>query len=152
MFIGFRSFPDGFSYVVLDGSQSDPKFVDKERVVLPKSVSWPEALSWVRRQTKEILDKHKAKKACIKTIEPIALKKSRERLQIEALIQECLLSEKKIRCEVRVKQQMKKAIPGFTEPAKYLDRFLDTWDELKGLNTPAFQEATIAALSLLPEE
>jgi len=63
-----------------------------------------------------------------------------------------LLSEKKIRCEVRVKQQMKKAIPGFTEPAKYLDRFLDTWDELKGLNTPAFQEATIAALSLLPEE
>jgi len=151
MVIGFRSFPDGFAYVVLDGSQSAPQVVAKNRVCLPKGESWPGCLSWVRRQLGEILNTYAVNAACIKTIEPVAKRKSAERIQVEAIIQEYLNTAHTLRCSVRIKSQLKRDIKGFTDAARYLDRVLVNNQVLAELNTPAYQEATLAAVSELPE-
>lgn len=150
MVIGFRSFPDGFSYVILDGSQSSPICICKERLTLPVCGSWAEKLAWVRRQVEEIFNPQRISYACIKTIEPSALRKSIERLQIEAIIIEYIFTDRHLICERRVKTQIKRSIPGFEAPARYLNRLVASHSSLAELNVPAYQEATIAALSVLP--
>jgi hypothetical protein len=150
MVIGFRSFPEGFSYVILDGSQSDPVIIDKGRFALPVGGSWAEKLAWVRRQVEEILNPRAILRACVKTIEPNARTKSAPRLQIEAIIIESIFTYKGLVCDRRVKAQIKRSIPGFEAPARYLDRVVGSHGNLAEVNCPAFQEATIAALSVLP--
>lgn len=151
MVIGFRSFSDGFAYVVLDGTQLNPTRVAEARHSIPAGVSWPEALSWVRRQLNEVLNTYVAADVCIKTIEHNARKKSVERLQIEAIIIEYLFSVRSLQCHIRVKAQIKRAIPSFGEAARYLDRLLASHSQLEELNTLDFQEATLSAFSLLSE-
>jgi len=152
MVIGFRTFPEGFAYVVLDGTQSAPAVVAKDRLSLPKNHSWPACLSWVRKQLGEILLTHDFEGACIKTIEPMAKKKSVERLQIEAVIKEYLHSAKALDCNTRIKSQLKRDIKDFTDAARYIERVLTETDTLSELNTPQYQEATLAAVSELPED
>lgn len=152
MVIGFRSFPDGFAYVVLDGTQSTPEVIAKDRLSLPIGYSWPACLSWMRKQVSEILQIHEVKGACIKVIEPMAMKKSDERLQIEAVIMEYLHSTKSLECITRIKSQLKRDIKDFTDAARYLERVLTRSDALSELNTPQYQEATLAAVSELPED
>ena len=151
MVIGFRSFPDGLAYVILEGTQSAPEVITRDRLELPKNHTWPACLSWVRKQLSEILQAHDVKGACIKAIEPMAQKKSDKRLYIEAIITEYLHSAKALDCTTRIKSQLKRDIKGFTDPARYLDRALSSNDLLRELNTPQYQEATLAALSELPE-
>ena len=151
MVIGIRSFPDGFAYVILDGSQANPIRVARDRLILPAGVSWPEGLAWVRRQIEEIMNVHQLTGACIKVIEHNSMKKSAGRLQIEAVIVEYMYSALRICCEARVKGQIKRAIPGFNEPARYIERLVDAHQHLRDLNTPVYQEATAAAISMLPE-
>ena len=152
MVIGFRSFTDGFAYVVLQGTQSEPEVLEKDRLCLPKDHSWPACLVWVRKQLSEILQKFDANAACIKVIEPRAQRKSSKRIQIEAVIQEYLYSVKSIDCTTRIKSQLKRDILGFTDPARYLERVLTQSEILSNLNTPQYQEATLAAVSELPED
>lgn len=152
MVIGFRSFSDGFAYVVLDGTQSTPEVIDKDRLSLPIDYSWPACLSWIRKQVCEILQTHDVNGACIKTIEPIAMKKSAKRLQIEAVIEEYLHSTKSLDCNTRIKSQLKRDIKDFTDAARYLERVLTRSDTLSELNTAQYQEATWAAVSELPED
>lgn len=152
MVIGFRAFTDGFAYVVLQGTQSEPEVLSKDRLSLPKNHSWPACLAWVRKQLSEILLQFGVDSACIKTIEPMAKKKSAQRLNIEAVIQEYLHSEYSIDCTTRIKSQLKRDISGFNQPARYLERILTNSDVLGELNLPQYQEATIAAVSELPEE
>jgi len=38
MVIGLRAFPDGFAYVILDGTQKEPNVVQKDRLSLPSVV------------------------------------------------------------------------------------------------------------------
>jgi len=96
MVVGFRSFPNGFSYVVLDGVQDNPEVVDADRFTCPRGAEWPQSLSWVRRQVAELCDRFDFSGACVKTIEPVAKSKSRERFQIEAVLMEFLQSEKNL--------------------------------------------------------
>ncbi len=151
MVIGFRADPDGFVYVLLDGSQARPTLVSHDRLELPAKCSWPGALSWVRKQVDEIVEAHAPSHACIKTIEPIARRKSTERIQIEAIIQEYLYTRRRIECLRANKSQLKRAIPSFTEPARYLERIVEMHGNMAPLNTPFLHEAAAAALSLLPE-
>jgi hypothetical protein len=152
MVIGFRSFTDGFAYVVLEGRQSEPEVLAKERLCLPENQNWPACLAWVRKQLSEVLQKFDVNGACIKTIEPVAMKKSAKRLQIEAVIQEYLQSAKSIDCTTKIKSQLKRDIRGFTDPARYLARILAESEVLSDLNSPQYEEATIAAVSELPED
>ena len=150
MVIGFRSFPNGFAYVVLKGIQEEPKIVEANRFICPKGAGWPESLSWVRRQVAELCDRFKLRGACIKTIEPMAMRKSKERLQIEAVLIEFMYSEKGLLCTTRIKSQLKRDIKAFEEPARYLARVLEDDESLKKLNHPNFQEACLAAITELP--
>ena len=151
MVIGLRSFPDGFTYVILDGTQVTPKIIEKDRLSIPKNQPWPAILSWTRKQIAEILEPYKLKSACIKIVEPMAQKKSAERFQIEAVLQEYLYSKRSINCTTRIKSQLKRDINGFTDSARYIERALTKTDILAELNTPVYQEAAVAALSELPK-
>jgi hypothetical protein len=150
MVIGFRSFTDGFAYVILNGTQAAPSVVAKDRVVLPKNQTWAASLSWVRKQLREIIQANSPTGACIKTVEPMAKKKSIERLHIEAVIIEYLHSSKEVDCCRRIKSQLKRDIKGFNDAARYIERVLSNSESLQELNTPQFQEATLAAVSELP--
>lgn len=150
MVIGFRSFPDGFAYVVLQGNQSQPEVVAKDRLCIPKNESWPGCLAWVRKQVSEIVHQFDVDGACIKVVEPKAQSKSAQRYQIEAVIQEYLHSAHSVDCTTRIKSQLKRDIAGFKEPARYLERVLAQNHTLSDLNVPQYQEATLAAVSELP--
>ena len=150
MVIGLRSFTNGFSHVVLDGTQEKPEVISADRYTCPKGTQWPESLSWVRRQMAELCDKFELSGACIKTIEPVAMKKSKERLQIEAVLIEFLHTEKGMLCTIRIKSQLKRDIKAFEEPARYLDRVLEKDQYLKAMNHPNFQDACLAAIAELP--
>jgi hypothetical protein len=152
MVMGFRSFPDGFAYVVLDGTQAAPKVIGKNRVSLPRNYSWPASLSWVRKQIAEILESHVVTSACIKVIEHTAQRKSVERFQIEAILAEYLHTKRSIDCTTRIKSQLKRDISGFTDPARYIEKVLTQSGVLAELNTKEYQDATLAALAELPED
>jgi len=152
MVIGIRAFPDGFAYVILDGTQKEPTVVQKDRLSLPMNQTWPTSLSWVRKQIAEVLDPHKIESACIKITEPMARRKSAERCQIEAILQEYLHTIKSIDCTIRIKSQLKRDIKGFTDPARYIERVLTRSDVLAELNTLKYQEATLAAIAELPKD
>jgi hypothetical protein len=148
--LGIRSFPNGFSCVILTGTQQDPRVVVAERYTVPKNAAWPDQLVWVRKQIAELCELHKPRRACIKAIEPSAMRKSRERFQVEAIIIEYLKSEKSIECQYRIKSQLKRDIVGFDEPARYLEKVIDGCEELGPLKHLNFQEACLAAISELP--
>lgn len=152
MVIGLRAFPDGFAFVIMGGTQSDPRVVAYDRYFFPKGNSWPSNLSWLRRQAEELLDKHSPERACIKGVEAIAKRKSPERLHAEAVLIESLYSLRGIETSVRIKSQLKRDIANFAEPARYLEKLLEGQDSLKELNTPKFNEAALAAIAELPSE
>ena len=155
MVIGFRSFPDGFAYVVLQGTQSKPEVIAKDRLCLPENHSWPACLSWVRKQLSEIMLQFDVNAACIKTIEPMAKKKSaksEQRFQIDAIIQEFLHTARSLDCTMRIKSQLKRDIAGFNEPARYLEKLLTQSEVLSDLNSLQYKDATLAAVSELPED
>ena len=151
MVMGFRAFTDGFAYVVLEGTQSRARVLAKDRLCVPQTRSWPACLAWVRKQLAEIVHEYNAEAACIKTIEPVAKKKTPKRLQIEAVILEYWQSERSIDCGTKVKSQLKRDIVGFTDAARYLDRVLTESKMLADLIAPQYQEAAWAAISELPE-
>lgn len=151
MVIGFRAFSDGFTYVILDGTQAAPTVAAKDRLSLPKRASWPESLSWVRKQIEEISEQRNIEAACIKVVESNARKKSPLRFQIEAILQEYLLTERSITTTTRIKSQIKRDISGFSDSARYLERVLSGSSSLSELNTPQYHEATLAAVAELPE-
>jgi hypothetical protein len=152
MVIGFRSFPDGFAYVVLEGTQSEPQVLGKDRLCLPEKQCWSARLAWVRKQLSEILLQFAPDAACVRTIEPIARKKSVKRLNIEAVIQEYLYSECSIDCKTRINSQLKRDISAFSGSARYLDRVLTQNDALVDLDSSKYKDAALAAISELPEE
>lgn len=152
MIIGLRAFPDGFAYVILVGTQSAPELIAKDRLSLPKRTSWPESLSWVRKQIGEILDQHEISAACVKVVESNARKKSLERFQIEAVMEEYIYTTLSVICQTRIKSQIKRDIRGFTAPARYLERVLAESTDLTELNTPQYQDATLAAVAELPQD
>jgi hypothetical protein len=148
--IGFRCFPDGFSYVVLDGDQERPTVVSNLRVTFPKDLAWGAKLSWCRRQAIEVLDQSQISAAGLKSAEPVAKTKSLPRSEVEGVITETLSSHLGIECASRIKSQLKRDISGFDQPARYLERVL-TATHLEHLNGPVFQDATLAAIAELPE-
>lgn len=150
--IGFRSYPDGFSYVILDGTQDGPDLVAHQRLKFPKNHNSGGSLSWLRKQLIEILNQHNPTAASIKCVEPMARKKSVERFHVDGVIQEVAYSELGIECTPRIKSQLKRDIRDFTEPARYLENVLEGRTHLSELNSPNFQEAALAAIAELPPD
>ena len=138
--------------MILDGTQQEPELIANNRVKFRKNSTWPSSLSWLRKQIEEIVNEHGPTLACIKCIEPVARKKSSERLNIEGVITEVLSSSFSIECNTRIKSQLKRDIRDFTEPARYLGHVLEDCDELPALTSPNFQDAALAAISELEPE
>jgi hypothetical protein len=153
MVIGFRTYTNGFSYVILDGTQQEPELITKDRLKYPKGASISESMSWLRRQVVEILDAYSdIDGVCIKTIEPAARKKSKERYQAEGVILEAIRTILDIDCATRINSQLKRDIINFDEPARYIDKVLSGSKQLEELSHINFQEAALAAISELPAE
>lgn len=149
--IGFRCFPDGFSYVVLEGRQEEPEVVVYDRFVFPTDLSWGAKLGWLRKQVLEVLRQHNVSGAGLKGPEPKAQRKSLPRSEVEGVIKEAVFSMMGRECTPRIKSQLRRDIAGFTDPARYLDRVL-TSRNLAELNNPLYQDAALAAIAELPEE
>src|SRR5258708_2069766 len=148
--IGFRCFPDGFSYLVLDGTQSSPKLIAHKRLTFPKDLKWGAKLSWLRKQLIEILNEHDIHGAGIKSAETMSQNKSLPRSEVEGVTKETVYSHLGHECVARIKSQLKRDIADFNGPARYLERVL-TATALGHLNTPVFQDATLAAVAELEE-
>ena len=97
-----------------------------------------------------MLEAHRIDAACIKTVEPMARKKSAKRAQIEGVIMEALYTVAGVECVPRIKSQLKRDIRDFKEPARYLTRVLSGSEHLESLNNVRLAEATIAAVAALP--
>ena len=152
MVIGFRAYPDGFAYVVLDGTQRKPVVEAHDRLSFPKDMKLGETLAWLRKQLMEILEKHKPNRACVKAVEPLSKKKSAERYRVEGIIIEVVHTTLKCECAIRIKSQLKRDIPDFKEPARYIERVLESCPSLKELKHPQYVEATVAAVAELKVE
>jgi hypothetical protein len=152
MVIGFRAYSDGFSYVILEGSQSSIKVIENDRVKIPKNSDWPAGLSWVRKQLAEIFQNHEIVSSCIKTIEPSARTKSKERYQIEAIFHEYCYTSNSLLCITRINSQLKRDIKDLNQPARYLKRIFNDNEQLAELDKPQYHEVALAAISELPIE
>ena len=136
--------------MILSGTQKQPKVVTHERVGFPAEQSLGQALCWVRKQIAEILGSNTLEAASLKAIEPMARKKSAERIQIEGIIIEAVYSIARIECVPRIKSQLRRDIRDFKEPTRYLTRVLSHSGYLDELRKPNFEDATLAALAALP--
>jgi hypothetical protein len=148
--IGFRCWPDGFAYVVLDGTQAAPTVVAKARLKFPTDTPWSHSLAWARRQLEEILRQFPSSAAAVKTQEPAAQHKSLPRAEVEGVIKEAVFSFSAVECTTRMKIQLRAAIRDFKEPARYIERALEPRG-LAELQHANFEEAGLAALSMLPQ-
>jgi len=147
--IGFRCFPDAFSYVVMDGTQKFPKTVAKERLDFPADASRGQKLVWLRKQVFELLEKHKVGTAAMKTTEPNAKQKSIPRAEAEGVVREAVYAKIREECISRIKVQLAKHIRGFSEKPRYLHKILAA-RRLEELNTAKYEEAALVAISILP--
>ena len=147
--VGFRCFPEGFSYVVLEGSQASPRRLCHKALKLPKNQPRGQALAWTRKQVLEILNEWDPDRAAIKRAETAARSKSLTRSEVEGVVKEVVWSRVGFDCTPRLKSQIKRDIRGFSGPAKYLETVLSSGD-LRALNKPAFLDAALVAIAELP--
>jgi hypothetical protein len=79
--IGFRCFPDAFAFVVLNGTQQNPHVIAHEKISFPSDYAWGETMSWLRKQTIELLGNYDISSASLKVTEPASRQKSIKRAQ-----------------------------------------------------------------------
>lgn len=88
--IGLRVSPSEVTYAIYDSVKNNIQSVDE--IVIPKSMSVPQSLKYVRNTVLDIIREYNVSRAGIRTVEPIAQSLSIERIQIEGVIQEALAS------------------------------------------------------------
>lgn len=147
--IGFRCYKDGFSYVVLEGTQESPIAIAHSNISFPANYERCQGLAWVRMEVGEIIDRYQVTCAALKRIEPNARKKSMDRIEVEGVVREAVYTKLGCECITRIKSQLRRDISGFAEPARYLQKVLSARD-LQNLNTSKFSEAALASISELP--
>lgn len=147
--IGIRCFPEGFSFVVLKGTQENPEVVSFDRYNFPKDMEWGAKLNWLKTQIEEILRQHNINEVAMKRIEPSAQKKPLNRLEVEGVVKETVFSLLGCECKAKLNSQIKRDINGFTQRARYLERVLESRG-LNELNNPNYKDATLVAISELP--
>lgn len=88
--IGIRVAPSAVTYAIYDDDGAEIVSVDK--IVVPKSLSTPEALKYIRYTVLDIIREYGVEKAGIRLAEGNAKSVNIERIQIESVIQEALAS------------------------------------------------------------
>ena len=143
--IGFRCFTDGFSFVVLDGTQEAPQLIAYKKLRFPVDFLGSKKLAWLRKEIVGIFDQYQITSAGIKIAE--VLRRTQPRSEAEGVVQESVYSKIGRECTTRIKSQLRRDISGFTEPARYLEQVLIT----RGLNTLNNEEYRDAALVAIAE-
>ncbi|MBA7611038.1 hypothetical protein ES703_18254 [subsurface metagenome] len=165
--IGFRCDPNGFAYVILDGTQYQWTVVDYDTCNVPPDFKTGMRLWWVRKQIIELLDKFEISVGGLKRRETMMGGKGRtgpnikpkitevsERSEIEGVIKEVFYSTLKQECNARLKQQLVREILGledYKRAKEYLESHLSSTDFNK-LKRNMYLDATLAAVSELPQK
>ena len=147
-YLGFRCWPDHFTYVVIDGTIGKPKSITSGRIEIPADSDRPAFLSWISREVKTLLTRHNPARC---SIEPLARKNSDllRRAQVEGVVQAVA---HEFGCKLigsYTKQQLKAKI-GFSGTAKDVANALDD-SPLQEFYGTTFEEAALAAWASLPE-
>lgn len=147
--IGFRCWKDKFSYVIVEGTQANPKKVSHNHLTLPKTVSRPEQLVWFRKEIKELMDTNNIDVAIFKATETISRSKEPMRGELEGILQEAIFSHpKNTTIEGRIKTQLNSNTNA--RKAKYLGELLEH-EEFCDLPKTNYEDACVAAISGLPK-
>jgi hypothetical protein len=149
--IGIRPHPEQYAYVILEGTQANPRLIDKGIAKCPKAVSDAEMLRWVRQDVQELLTRHNVAEAGIKTVEGNARSKNTKRLHLEGVVVEGVASHA---CQPRTKllvTKQIKAATGFNDLARYMATLLEK-DSLQEVSSAAYEDAALAALAGLPKQ
>jgi hypothetical protein len=88
--IGIRVSPSSVTYVIYDAQAKSILTVDKINV--PKALSVPDSLKFVRSNVLDIIREYEIDKAGIRISETTVHRQSIERIQLEGVIQEALAS------------------------------------------------------------
>ena len=147
--IGLRCFTNGFSCVVLQGTQQSPQLIMNDKYSFPVNLSWGGQLAWLRMQILELSRQHNITAAGIKSIESNARQKPQKRFEAEGVVQEAAHVLLGCDCTPRVKSQLRRDIVGFTQAARYLASIL-TERGLSELDNDSFRDAALAAIAELP--
>lgn len=147
--IGFRCWNDRISFVVLGGTQEDPKVFTRGHVQAPASYNRSDVLVWLRQEIHEILNKNSVNIGFFKAIENNSRNKDTSRAEFEGVLQEAARSHNcKINIQSRLNSQIKRDL-AFENPARYLKKRFPS-PELNELNNDKYSEACLAALCGLP--
>lgn len=88
--IGIRAKPDAVTFAVFDSASNS--ILNVETVKIPKALSDPEALRFVRNSVLDILREYRINRAGIRAIEPSSQQMSIRRIEIEGVIKESFSS------------------------------------------------------------
>ncbi len=147
--IGLRCFTNGFSCVVLQGTQQSPQLIMNDRYSFPVNLSWGGQLAWLRTQLFELFRQHNITAAGIKSIESNARQKPQKRFEAEGVAQEAAHVLLGCDCTPRVKSQLRRDIAGFTQAARYVGSILMERG-LSELKNDSFRDAALVAIAVLP--
>lgn len=90
--IGLRVKPDQVHYCVTSQENENINIEIVDRVVIPKSLSVPEQLKFLRNTLKDIINESKVEFGCIRVAESSAMSTNTTRLYMEGIIQEVIAS------------------------------------------------------------
>ncbi|MGV9011852.1 MAG: hypothetical protein ACOH13_04590 [Flavobacteriales bacterium] len=90
--IGIRTKPDVLHYCVLSEYQNSFEINVLDKINLPKSLSIPEQLKFVRSTLMDIMNENQVLTACIRITESNAQTVNTKRVYIEGVVQELLAS------------------------------------------------------------
>ena len=88
--IGIRTAPKELVFAIY--CSEEEKILNIEKLSIPRALSTPEQLKFVRNTILDILDEYKVEKAGIRVTEPNAQRINVERVQIEGVVQEAFAS------------------------------------------------------------
>jgi hypothetical protein len=88
--LGIRSKPDSVTFAIFNSQASN--VINVEKVKIPKALSTPEALKYLRNTILDILREYSVEKAGIRITESNSKRLDIDRIQIEGVIQEAFAS------------------------------------------------------------
>jgi Holliday junction resolvasome RuvABC endonuclease subunit len=107
--IGFRCTKNSITFVVLEGHQEAPLVLAQDVRQVPKNISRPEELRWLRREVHDILNTYGVEVGFYRSTEPSSKTRDMQRGEFEGVLQEAALSheQRNLLLESRIKVQIK---------------------------------------------
>jgi len=150
--LGFRCSSTEVRWALLSGTRGQPAVLASERIRIPRNMTRPQELCWLRQELKELLATREPDAVAYKRIETSVRKVPLKRVEAEAIVQEVAAASGVSVVEPKLKSQLKRDLH-FDGQARYILQALEAEP------FPAHQfaaddekEAVLAAWSLLPQE